>query len=63
MVNVIHVLDMGLATIYAKTHLRIDLNRNYGIIYPSSESFLVIRIQKVCGKTILMCIIPIFVGL
>ena len=32
-----------------------------GLVYPSSEGFLMIRIQNVCGKAILMCLIPILV--
>ena len=33
------------------------------IFYPSSEGFLMILIQNVCGKAILLCLIPILVGL
>ena len=32
------------------------------IFYPSSEGFLMIRIQNVCEKAVLMCLIPILVG-
>ena len=31
---------MGVATIYAKTHLRIHLNRNYGVILSQFQRFL-----------------------
>ena len=30
------------------------------IFYPSSEGFLMMYIHNVCGKAILMCLIPIF---
>ena len=33
------------------------------LLYPSSEGFLMIRIQNVSGKAVLMCLIPILVGL
>ena len=39
--------SMGVATIYAKTHLSIQLNPTMGVLYPNSEGFLVIRIQNV----------------
>ena len=49
---------MGVATLYAKTHLRKNLNR-----LSQFQRFLwVIPIQYVCGKAILMCLIPILVG-
>ena len=32
------------------------------VFYLSSEGLLMIRIQNVCGKAILMCLIPISVG-
>ena len=50
--------SMVVATIYGKTHLHTHLNRK---LYPSSKGFL-IRIQNVCGNTILMCLIPILVS-
>ena len=31
------------------------------LVYPSSEGFMIIRMQNVCGKTILICVIPILV--
>ena len=49
---------MGVATVYAKTRLRTLLNM--GFFYPSSEGFLMICIQNVCGKAILVRLIPIF---
>ena len=30
-----------------------------GLFYPSSEGFLMIHKQNVCGKAILICLIPI----
>ena len=57
--------DLGVATIYPKTHLRTHFNRKYGNslhLYPSSDGFLMIRIQNVCEKAILTCLIPILVG-
>ena len=49
-----NVFDRRLpGVIYSKTHLPTHLNRNMGLFYP---------IQNVCGKTILMCLIPILVG-
>ena len=32
------------------------------IFYPTSAGFLIVRIQNVCGKAILMCLIPTLVG-
>ena len=50
-------------SIAIKTYLRTYLNQNYGIIFdPSSEEFLMIYIQNVCGKAIPMCLIPILVA-
>ena len=51
---------MGVATIYAKTHLRTLLSMCF--FYPSSEGFLMICIQNMCGKAILVRLIPILVG-
>ena len=33
-----------------------------GLFYPSSEGYLMVRIQNVCEKTIIICLIPILVG-
>ena len=33
-----------------------------GLFYPSSEGFLMIHIQNVCGKALLICLIPISIG-
>ena len=45
---IFYSLYMGAATIYAETNLHTLMNQNYGMFYPSSEAFLMIRIQKVC---------------
>ena len=52
---------MGTATIYTKTHLHTHLKENMVLFYPSSEGFLMMHIQNVCGKAILRCLIPILV--
>ena len=51
---------MDIATIYAKTRLRTLLNM--GFFYPSSEGFLMICIQNMCGTPIQVRLIPILVG-
>ena len=33
--------------------------QNMELFYPSSEGFLMMRKQNVCGKAILMCLIPL----
>ena len=49
-VRVSHNLtNMGAATIYAKTYLRTNFEQeNMLLFYPSSEGFLMIRIQNLC---------------
>ena len=56
---------MRIATIYAKTHLRTLLSQNVGVFCPSSEGFLMIRIQILCGKAFvrLMCLNQFLVGM
>ena len=44
--------------IYAKNKFAYTM----GLFYSSSEGFLVINIQNVCGKAILKSLIPILVG-
>ena len=56
---------MGVTTIYAKTHLRsgtFEPKLWDHLYHPIYEGFLIIRIQNVCEKAILMCLIPILVG-
>ena len=61
-INCLARLPIGVATIYAKTHVRTHWNENMGLFYPSYEGILMICIQNVCKKAILMCLIPILVG-
>ena len=55
-INTVH----GRGYYIRKTHLRTLLNLNLESFYHRSEGFLMISIQNVCGKAILMCLIPFF---
>ena len=54
----------GVAIIYAIAFAyTFEPPENMGSLHSISEGFLVIHIQTVYGKAILMCLIPILVGL
>ena len=52
----------GRSTIMQKRICVYIWTENMGLVYPCSDGFLMIRIQNMCGKAILMCLVPILVG-